>query len=164
VDLTLCAGWQIESAPCAKPFDVFEHVPGVRLEGRLPQPSKPGQAAFFLACEQLVQPTTMGFCKLIGQLLVDTAVGTCDRLRADTLDRVQAWQQDAPFPQHLDQPHRQHTALVRLHRNLDQLLDRQPMMNRRERLKLKECLKFDQMLSPGLSATAVLGPMLNRNL
>src|SRR5947209_18089772 len=37
-------------------------------------------------------------------------------------------------------------------------------MTPRERLKAEDCLKFHKMLSPGLSAFAVLGPALHRNL
>ena len=33
-----------------------------------------------------------------------------------------------------------------------------------ERLKAKDCLKFHQMLSPGLSSLAVLSPAFHRNL
>ena len=89
VNLAFDPGGQIESPPRLEPVDVFEHMLGVRLERRLPQPSKPGHAAFLLACEQMVQPPTMDFFKSISQLLVDTAIGACDRLCTDTFDRVQ---------------------------------------------------------------------------
>jgi len=42
---------QVKGTPQLKPFDVFENVPGVRLERRLSQPAKPREAAVFLVRE-----------------------------------------------------------------------------------------------------------------
>lgn len=55
-------------------------------------------------------------------------------------------------------------SLVRLHRRFQQVGDGKPMMTLGKRLKAEDCLKFHKMLSSGLSAFAVLRPVLNRNL
>jgi hypothetical protein len=108
--------------------------------------------------EQLVQPLAVKICQPIGQLLVDAAVGACDRLCADTFDRVQARKKNRSLEKSVNQLVRKHHAFVRLHRRFDQFLDGELVMGRREWFKTESCLKFDQMLSPRLGAAAVLGP------
>jgi hypothetical protein len=51
------SGGQIEATPQLKTFDMFENMPGVRLERRLPQPAKLRQAAAFLLRQQMIEPT-----------------------------------------------------------------------------------------------------------
>jgi hypothetical protein len=45
-----------------------------------------------------------------------------------------------------------------------QLLNGQPMVNRRKRFEVEECLKLEQVFPPGLSPVTVLRPALNRDL
>ena len=47
---------QIERLPSFEALDVFEHVPRVRLGGRLAQPGQPGGLAVVAALEQVVEP------------------------------------------------------------------------------------------------------------
>ncbi len=72
---------------------MLEHVPGVRPERRLPQPSKQGHVAVLPANEQLIQPSTMSFRQPLGQLLIDATIGPRDRFRADALNCIQSRQQ-----------------------------------------------------------------------
>lgn len=54
VHLPLDASRQVERLPG---FEVFEHVPRVRLGGRLAQPGQPGGLAVVAALEQAIEVT-----------------------------------------------------------------------------------------------------------
>jgi hypothetical protein len=53
VNRPLDAGRQVERLPRLEAFDVFQHVPRVRFDGRLAQPGQPGRFAVVPALEQI---------------------------------------------------------------------------------------------------------------
>ena len=89
VNQPLDAGRQVERLPGLEAFDVFEHVPRVRLDGRLAQPGQPGRLAVVAALEQFVEAMAMRVRQRFGQGFVDTPVGAGDGLGADTLDDIE---------------------------------------------------------------------------
>ena len=59
VNRPLDAGRQVERLPRLEAFDVFQHVPRVRFDGRLAQPGQPGRFAVVPALEQIVEAAAM---------------------------------------------------------------------------------------------------------
>jgi hypothetical protein len=116
----LDAGRQVERLPRLEAFDVFQHVPRIRLDGRLAQPGQPGRLAVVAALEQIVEAAAMRVRQRFGQGIVDAPVGAGDRLGARALDGVERRQNDRLPPQMLDQGAGQHDALVGLHGQLGQ--------------------------------------------
>lgn len=60
VNLSLDACGQVKRLPGFEALDVFEHVPRIRLDGRLAQPCQPRHFAAVLALEKFVQALTVG--------------------------------------------------------------------------------------------------------
>jgi hypothetical protein len=82
VNLPLDAGRQVERLPRLEAFDVFQHVPRVRFDGRLAQPGQPGRLAVVPALEQIVEAAAMRVRQRFGQGFVDAPVGAGDGLGA----------------------------------------------------------------------------------
>ena len=98
MNLTLDASGQIERPQGPEPIDMFEHVPGVRLERRLSEPHQRRDTAAFSALEQIVQPRALADRQSIGQHSVDVAVGASDSLCSNSFDRIQPGKKDGLRP------------------------------------------------------------------
>ena len=160
----LDAGRQVERLPCLEAFDVFQHVPRVRLDGRLTQPGQPGRFAVVATLEQIVEAAAMRVRQWFGQGLVDAPVGAGDRFGARPLNGVEGGQNDRLPPQVLDQGAGQHDALVGLHGQLGQQLNGLPIVAHGEGLEAEHCLKLHQVLAPCLFPLAVLVPAFDADL
>jgi hypothetical protein len=82
VNRPLDAGRQVERLPRLEAFDVFQHVPRVRFDGRLAQPGQPSRLAVVAALEQIVEAMPVHVRQRFGQGFVDAPVGAGDRLGA----------------------------------------------------------------------------------
>lgn len=105
---------QVERLPGFEALDVFDHVPGVRLGGRLAQPGQPGRLAVVAALEKIVEATAMRVQQRFGQCFVDTPVGAGDCLGADALDDTRRRKEYALTTQAVHQSRGQHDAFVGL--------------------------------------------------
>ena len=128
MNLPLDACGQVKSLPGFEALDVFEHVPGIWLDGRLAQPCQPRHFAAVLALEKFVQALTVGRQQRIGQRLVNTSVGTGDGLGARALDSIHGGQDDGLPPQVFDKGAGQHNAFVSLQGQLGQCVHRLPIV------------------------------------
>ena len=135
---------QVERLPRFEAFDVFQHVPRIRFDGRLAQPSQPGRFAVVPTLEQIVEAAAMRVRQRFGQGIVDAPVGAGDCFGARPLDGVEGRQNDRLLPQVLDQGAGQHDALVGLQGHLGQQLDGLPVVAHGKGLEAEHRLQFDQ--------------------
>ena len=156
--LPLDARRQVKCLQGFEALNVFEHVPRVRLGGRLTQPGQPRRLAAFLALEQFVQALVVERQQCLGQCRIDAPVGACDGLGAGALDGVHGGQDDRLPPQAFDKRAGQHDAFVGLQGQLGQRMHRLPVVAHGEGLEPEHRLQLDQVLTPRLLALAVLVP------
>nr|AXJ98508.1 hypothetical protein [Klebsiella oxytoca] len=83
---------QVERLPRFEAFDVFQHVPRIRFDGRLAQPGQPGRFAVVPTLEQIVEAAAMRVRQRFGQGIVDAPVGAGDCFGARPLDGVEGRQ------------------------------------------------------------------------
>ncbi|VCZ90671.1 hypothetical protein BANRA_05964 [Klebsiella pneumoniae] len=155
---------QVERLPRFEAFDVFQHVPRIRFDGRLAQPGQPGRFAVVPTLEQIVEAAAMRVRQRFGQGIVDAPVGAGDCFGARPLDGVEGGQNDRLPPQVPDQGAGQHDAFVGLHRQLGQHLDGLPVMAHGEGPETEHGLQLAQVLAPGLLPLAVLVPAFDADL
>ncbi len=160
----LDAGRQVERLPRLEAFDVFQHVPRVRFDGRLAQPGQPSRLAVVAALKQIVEAMPVHVRQRPGHGFVNASVGAGDRLGTDPLDGVERGQNDRQPPQMLDQGACEHNALVGLHGQLGQRVDGLPVVAHGEGLEAEHRLQFDQVLAPGLLPLSVLAPTFDIDL
>ena len=103
VNLPLDAGGQVERLPGFEALDVFEHVPRVRLGGRLAQPGQPGRLAVSLRFSRSSRRLPVRGRQRLGQRCIDTPIGAGNRLGTGALDGIECGQDDRLPPQMLDQ-------------------------------------------------------------
>ncbi len=155
---------QVERLPRFEAFDVFQHVPRIRFDGRLAQPGQPGRFAVVPTLEQIVEAAAMRVRQRFGQGIVDAPVGAGDCFGARPLDGVEGRQNDRLLPQVLDQGAGQHDALVGLQGHLGQQLDGLPVVAHGKGLEAEHRLQFDQVLAPGLLPLPVFVPAFDADL
>ena len=88
------AGRQVERLPGFQALDVFQHVPGIRLDGRLAQPGQPGRFTIVAAFQQFIESMAMPVRQRFGQGFVNMPIGTGDGLGAGALNGVERGQDD----------------------------------------------------------------------
>ena len=158
VNKPIDAGRQVERLPGFEAFDVFEHVPRVRLGRGLAQPGQPSGLAVVAAFEQIVEAAAMCVRQRFGQGVVDAPVGAGDRFGTDALDNIQRRQDDVLVSQSVEDAAGQHDALVGLQGQVGRGMDSLPIVRQAERLHAQVRPQFEQVFAPGFLPLGILRP------